>query len=472
MPVAKPKKAEKAELQRFKEHAYKSTLYQVYSIVKKQLASYQTTVNGDNPHYHFFEIDSAGNGTTHGTINTGIDIQEVDPHDHNIKKWVVSSAKKHIHAIDVVMKDCKRGRPKKVHAQAPSRALFKTFEEYHKAMKKYLKKPTRRPMAKGTHLTKSYLEKVMSRVLKMMVDKQGKPVGSISERRGGRYKKVAPGKWVKMPPEKGKKETPAEEGERAGRAERYETDDRELEQKISLTEERITELERMQRDATGDMKQILDDELAGHEADLEKLERQRQAEQAEEEQRIAEPEEKLSEGLQQNIIRREKQKAYDEGMKVDPDDLREALDEAELNMEDAENQREYAEAFGKVEGMKLALEMQGEREPGDEPSLREEEEAEAMMAPEEDVDAIVDDMVKDVGSMILEQDMPTEAGNEMIDAIEAIEDADDAEKMGLLQTLLGDIDDEEYGIDVDHPISRRLLDFYSALSDTEAVGGT
>ena len=193
------KKAEKAELQRYKEHAYKNTLYRVYKLVKKQLASYQTTVNGDNPHYHFFEIDSEGNGTTHGTINTGIDMQESDPHDHNIKKWVVSSAKKHIHAIDVVMKAGKRGRPKKVRCKAPSQAMFKNFEEYHKSMKKYFKKPTRRPMAKGTHLTKSYLEKVMNRVLKMMTEKaKPKPVGSISERAGGRYKKVAPGKWAKV----------------------------------------------------------------------------------------------------------------------------------------------------------------------------------------------------------------------------------------------------------------------------------
>lgn len=166
------KKAEKAELQRYKEHAYKSTLKKVYNTAKKQLASYQTTVNGDNPHYHFFEIDSEGNGTTHGTINTGIDIQEIDPHDHNIKKWVVASAKKHIHAIDVVMKANKRGRPKKVHCKAPSRAMYKTFEDYHKAMKKYFKKPTRRPMAKGTHLTKSYLNKTMSKVLKIMINKQ------------------------------------------------------------------------------------------------------------------------------------------------------------------------------------------------------------------------------------------------------------------------------------------------------------
>ena len=247
MPVAKPKEVDKEELQRYKEHAYKNVLVKLYNTAKKQLASYQTTVNGDNPHYHYFEIDSEGNGTTHGTINTGVDMQESDPHDHNIRKWVVSSAKSHIHAIDVVMKAGKRGRPKKVHANAPSRAKFKNFEEYHKAMKKYFKKPTRRPMAKGTHLTKSYLEKVVSRVLKMMVDKQGKPVGSISEWKGGRYKKVAPGKWVKVPSkEKGKPEPEAEaklkgepeEGEISGEVEQSFND-----MEITLREENIKSLD-------------------------------------------------------------------------------------------------------------------------------------------------------------------------------------------------------------------------------------
>ena len=161
----------KTELQNYREHAYKSYLSRLYNLARKQLASYQTTTNGDNPHYHFFEMDSEGNGVTHGTINTEAGIASIEPHDHNIKKWKVSSAKGHSHAVDVVMKAGKRGRPKKVHCKAPSRAMFKNFEDYSKAMKKYFKKPTRRPMAKGTHLTKSYLEKVISKVLKVMKEK-------------------------------------------------------------------------------------------------------------------------------------------------------------------------------------------------------------------------------------------------------------------------------------------------------------
>lgn len=211
-------KMEKQELQKYKEHAYKNTFVRVYNLIKKQLASYQTTTNGDNPHYHFFEMDSEGNGVTHGTINTEVGIASVEPHDHNIKKWKVSSAKGHSHAIDVVMKANKRGRPKKVVCKAPSQSMFKTFEDYHKAMKKYFKKPTRRPMVKGTHISKAFLEKVMSKVLKTIVEKQGrgKPVGTISERKGGRYKKVAPGQWVKVkaePKKEPKKEVSPERQE-------------------------------------------------------------------------------------------------------------------------------------------------------------------------------------------------------------------------------------------------------------------
>lgn len=172
------KKALKAELQRWGEIIYKNTLVKLYNTAKKQLASYKTTANGDNPHYHYFEIDSEGNGTTHATISTSAELEDIDPHDHNIKKWKVSSAKGHIHAIDVVMKANKRGRPKKVVCKAPAQAMFKTFEDYHKAMKKYFKNPTRRPMAKGTHISKSFLEKVMSRVLKMMIVK-AKPTNQI-----------------------------------------------------------------------------------------------------------------------------------------------------------------------------------------------------------------------------------------------------------------------------------------------------
>ncbi len=220
------KKAEKAELQRYKEHAYKGYLSRLYNLARKQLASYQTTTNGDNPHYHFFEMDSEGNGTTHGTINTEAGIAEIEPHDHNIKKWKVSSAKGHSHAIDVVMKANKRGRPKKVVCKAPSQSMFKTFEDYHKAMKKYFKKPTRRPMAKGTHISKAFLEKVMSKVLKAIVEKQrgGKPVGTISERKGGRYKKVAPGQWVKVKaePKMKPKEEPKKEPKKEVSPERQE----------------------------------------------------------------------------------------------------------------------------------------------------------------------------------------------------------------------------------------------------------
>ncbi len=142
----------------------KKTLITLYNTVKKQLASYQTTANGDNPHYHYYEIDSEGDGQTVSTIATDRVVIEIDPHEHKISKWVIGSAQKHTHGMDVVEKSAKH--------KSPAQSVFKTFEKYDKALKGYYK-PMQGSSNRKPHITKSYLEKIMSKVLKTMVNKQG-----------------------------------------------------------------------------------------------------------------------------------------------------------------------------------------------------------------------------------------------------------------------------------------------------------
>lgn len=180
----------------------KNALIKIYNTVKKQLASYRTTVNGDNPHYHYYEIDSEGNGQTISTIATDRVVIEVDPHDHKISKWKVSSANKHTHGMDIVEKS--------IMENAPENTVYKAFEKYHNALRDYYKPMMGTPMTKS-RVTKSYLEKVVIKVLKLMVHKaKPEPVGAISERSDGRYKKVAPGQWEKVP----KKKEVTDEGDR------------------------------------------------------------------------------------------------------------------------------------------------------------------------------------------------------------------------------------------------------------------
>lgn len=172
----------------------KNALIKLYNTVKKQLASYRTTVNGDNPHYHYYEIDSEGNGQTVSTIATDRVVIEVDPHEHKISKWKVSSSKNHTHGMDIVEKAIKKN--------APENTVFKAFEKYHNALRGYYKPMMGTPVRKSK-VTKNYLEKVVIKVLKLMVHK-AKPaaVGAISERSDGKYKKVAPGQWEKIPKKK------------------------------------------------------------------------------------------------------------------------------------------------------------------------------------------------------------------------------------------------------------------------------
>ena len=178
----------------------KKALINLYNTVRKQLASYRTTVNGDNPHYHYYEIDSEGNGQTSCTIATDRVVITIDPHDHKISKWKITSAEKHTHAMDVIEKSA--NDKKTAGYTSPSQSVFKAFEKYHRALKGYYKPMMGSPINKS-RITKSYLEKVMGKVLKLMVHKAtAQPVGSISERSDGRYKKVAPDQWEKIPKKK------------------------------------------------------------------------------------------------------------------------------------------------------------------------------------------------------------------------------------------------------------------------------
>ena len=206
-----------------------SKVLAVYKMLKKQLASFQTTTDGDVPHFHYFDLDSKGKGRTTVTIWTeACPTLKHNEHEHNISDWKVRSAGSHIHAIDAVMK---KGRV----CKTPT-AQIQACDDYRKVMNKKLGR-SKRPTNKTTHLSKSYLTKIMSRVLKIMinpepivsksyalkvlkrvakmVEKQGRkpmPVGTISERKGGKYKKTAPGEWVKVKGEpKGKEEEAPEE---------------------------------------------------------------------------------------------------------------------------------------------------------------------------------------------------------------------------------------------------------------------
>lgn len=164
------KKAEGGDVN--KQIAITEKMKQIHEYLKKQLASFKTTVNGDEPHFHYFEIDSAGNGSTVTTVSTEESPDEVPDHTHNISKWEVRSANNHTHALDKVVK-AKRGRPKKVCMKTPSREMFKTYEEFDKAMKAYLGRKSKSNMAKTTHITKSYLTAVMRKAL-VLITQSGK----------------------------------------------------------------------------------------------------------------------------------------------------------------------------------------------------------------------------------------------------------------------------------------------------------
>ncbi len=147
---------------------------QIHSFLSKQLASFKTSVNGDTPHYHYFEVESSGNGSTIITISTEDPPTQVEDHEHNISKWEVRNTQGHTHALDKVVK-AKRGRPVKKKYKSPSRDTFKDFADFDKAMKDYLGRSSKSCMAPGTHITKSYLTKVMKQVLSTYIEKEDLP---------------------------------------------------------------------------------------------------------------------------------------------------------------------------------------------------------------------------------------------------------------------------------------------------------
>lgn len=156
-------------------YQFTEKMKQIHMFLTKQLASFKTSVNGEDLHYHYFEVDSSGNGSTVITISTEDPPTQVEDHEHNISKWEVRSIQSHTHALDKVVK-VKRGRPIKKKYKCPSRDTFKDFADFDKAMKDYLGRSSKSRMAPSTHLAKSYLTKVMKRVLSTYVEKQGLPV--------------------------------------------------------------------------------------------------------------------------------------------------------------------------------------------------------------------------------------------------------------------------------------------------------